>query len=1165
LAKLREIRRRIEVALLIAIGAVILIVLFVSALYWITPIQRWTIQRVLAVTGAPVHLDFDKLRFGIDFIRADNLLLYVHTEDKGFLIRADSLRARFEFKCRLVHNLEIYRPRVSIGDMEGPKSSREHVGGFNLPDFQIDTLFITDGEMDAGNFSLRELFCKGSFTSAGKSISFYPDSLEVFLPHRGVINNAVGKVVLNSGIVIELDLVLNRSELSVEGVIESFDPLAWRFKAGGEKIDLAEVDSLLSLGFLIGDGHAEIDLSGTKDTVAGDVFIDGSIYNIQAGNTSTYLHFKNRKLRLSSLKGMLWGAPVDATLEMSFPKEKGAGHIDMVIDGYIGNLDLNSFLPDGGVPSNISGRAHVVGKIVDKLVFMAIRGDLGPGSIFGINFDAATGSVYVAPDSILFFPGFEVLRGGNLLTMNGIIVYKGEIYIEFGVWAPNISKLADIVGLEEVIGGRARLENSEILGSVKEPILSIEIVSDSLVTSFVEHSSFHGEATIYNLIDAPRGNVYIESEGAFGELTYDSLLTNIEICGNRYYIKPFLCWGDKLSAKGIAEIYASPESTGICAEGLELVFLGKPVSLESTFTVGIVGDTIRSTDLFIGTLGGLIEIKNLQGDKDNLTLNADFENLQLAHLAEFIPVESISGHLSGDLFLTMPYDYAGAHGSYYIRFDDTEINGLQWQRAEAEGSIHDGIVDVQPLVIDRESEKYTLRGWIDPNSDSLPFSFEINGRGERFDAFSSFVEEVDSAIGPFDFTLSIAGTSDSLFAEGKLDWRQGILGLKSLADPVESLSLGLSLVGNWIVIDTFGGTIGALPVESKSLWARVKRIFTRQKKEYGDFSAMGDIDISNPAEPELDITFKTNNLPLNFPENGIFTRADADLAITGGKPVLISGTVEMDNANIVKLETDGGESGTLPVELNIVLEIPGNVWVLTDMLEAEIKGKINFLTEQKALALYGELKVVRGKAFFYGRTFHIEEGSIYFESIERINPRLDLRAVSKAGNVDIVLNITGNLETPQIALSVRDNSGEIADYDQKDILSLLALNTPVDGRDSLGYENILQERLPQVLQNYITHGVENVARTTLGVETFEFEPSEEDALDLSEANVTIGKYLTDRLYLKYTRSLNFEDSASDVINLEYRLTDHISLDGHRKTSVEDGNEYRLDLKFNWDY
>jgi translocation and assembly module TamB len=209
------------------------------------------------------------------------------------------------------------------------------------------------------------------------------------------------------------------------------------------------------------------------------------------------------------------------------------------------------------------------------------------------------------------------------------------------------------------------------------------------------------------------------------------------------------------------------------------------------------------------------------------------------------------------------------------------------------------------------------------------------------------------------------------------------------------------------------------------------------------------------------------------------------------------------------------------------------------------------------------MTTVRGKVFFYGQTFRIEQGNIYFESIERINPRLDIKAVTNAGGVTIIANITGTLESPEMALSAEDPSGEPIPYSQRDIISLLAFNSSVGDSASLG--NVLEERLPQVLRNYISRGVENVARTTLGVETFEIQPSESDVLDLSKTNVTIGKYLTDKIYLRYTRSLEMQEGSEDIINLEYRLTDHFSIEGRREANYNISESYRLDLKFKWEY
>lgn len=1150
---------------------IVLIIMILSALLgavlFVTPVQKSIIHIAIRVFDIPMTVDFDRLRLGLNFLNVDDLELTLAGDSRDITIELDSIRTNFNYRIRELYSCVIYNPAIIIEqDDRGGKDS----GGlpdFDIQDFQINRLRIINGLFRMKQFEINDIGYRGSLTSAGNGINVQPDSLGAYLVGRGRIVETTGDIRLADGVDIDVYVKTARSEISGKGSIIQVNPIKWNFAVEGDPADLAEVDSLLGLGFLEGYGHAKIDLKGYGKEVSGYVFIDGEIFTIPAKNASGQLDFGNNRLEISDLHGSAWGATIDGNLKMFFPAEDTSTEpIEMIIEGYARNFNISAFMDDGVLPTDLNGQARVVGEIRDTTATMTIYGNLGRSEIFDIAFDTASGSLYVSPDSVNFYPGFEVLRAGNYLTLNGVIVFDKEVFLQFGLWAPNLANLTAIAGMESTITGRARVEEAEFFGNMDSLNLTFNFVSDQLVTGPVEHDRFIASATLYDILDFLRGSIDIRSKGKFAGVSFDSLITQIKPYGNRYYVKPFLLWGDSISAKGVAEIAVGEDSIGIGAEGFDLELYDHPVYLESTFVVSILGDTIKSSKVFANVFGGNIIINQLVGDQDNITINAKLQKLSAQKASDLLPFQNVMGELSGEVFMRMPYSFEGAMGRYEMHLKDLVLNDLEFTRAEVQGDIHNGLVNVKPLVIGRETERYFLRGWIDPSVEGVPFDFEAKVEGTRADLLASFVEEIDSVVGPFDMKMNVKGSKDTLYADGNFLWENGVVGLKSLADPVESLYLELKLTGDELIIDSLGGAIGALPVEEKSLWGRIVGFFKKEEKRYGHFHAGGKIDISNPNSPDMDLKLTTNDLPLNFPAQGLFLRNTSNLTISGKQP-MIEGRIKINRANLVQLETGGGNGeiaiDSLPIELNVLLDIPGNAWIMTDILESEIGGTVNIMTERGELALYGELEVLRGKAFFLGRTFRIQQGRVYFESVEGINPRLDIQAISHAGEVDIVLDITGDVSEPQINLYAQDRAGNrIPAYSQSDIFSLLALNVDEENIQT----EVLEERVPQVIQNYLSREVEEVARKTLGVETFEFEPSEQDVFDLSQAKVTIGKYLTDKLYLTYTRSLSFDEATSDIINLEYRLSDHITIQAGREASGDETrDEYKLELQFKWEY
>ncbi|MCK5833028.1 translocation/assembly module TamB [bacterium] len=1159
-------KRKGVIVLLIALGLILLFALSVYILTIWTPLQKLALKKTLRFLKIEAEIDFDNLDFWLNYIYINNLEFSM--KDGSLSIELDSLQAWFSIENMAVSRLAIWNPSIKIGESKNPSTPQNKNGKSSsnkIKNFTIDTLNISNGYFYTDGFSLENFSYLGSMGYSDKRIELNIDSVGALLPGRGRLIQAAGELTFDEILEMDINLILARSSLDVKGQISSFDPFEWHFIAGGEKVDLVEIDSILGLGFLVGHGKVRIDLSGGDDYIEGNVYIDGEIFDIPAQKTSTRLIFKDQKLSLPNIHGGAWGAQVSASVSLDF-SEKGKNGIGLSIDGTAQGFNLNAFIPDGSLPTSLTGKTKIDGRIMDGAVELLIHSSLADGSILNYPFNEAAGSLFVSEDSVRFYPGFEVLSGGNFFSLGGVIVFDDEIYIEFGLWARDVSKIAGWFGLQDVIGGRLRLENGKILGDINHPILSLDIMSDSLVTAFFQHDHLSGDVTLYDIAKNIHGDIYLLSEGAIGPLGYDSLLTNVEIHGNRYYVKPLRMWGDTLSVKGIAEIFSEDDSMGIQIEGLDLVFIEQPVILDSAFTISLVNDKITSSPILAQTMGGELIVKDLHGTADNFSFNAVLENLQFEKLGKIIGSTGIEGNIGGSMLFSSGN---GGTGNFKLNIEDFTTSGLRWDEAKIEGFLNAGILTIEPLLVSRKTERYVMNGTVDLKAEKIPFSMEIHGKGERVEALPPFVWEVDSIVGPFDITVSASGNKDSLFMEGGFNWRKGTLGLRDMADPIENMNVQLTLDGDNISIDSLSGMIGALPIESKSIWERVKRLFTKNRKQYGTFSARGNVDISNPTNPKPNINFKAKALPLNFPEDGIFARLNADIDLISDKKMRIDGRIDVDYANIVKLETGGGNggSGEIPLDLNIVLNLPRNININTTLLESEISGKVNILTENNQLALYGDLSVIRGKVFFYGQTFRIEEGSIGFRTFKGINPTMDIIAISRVGQTRIVIHVTGELETPTISLYAEDQDGSRLPYDQRQIISILAFRTEGGSTDSTGFQvsDLIEERLPQVVQSYISREFENVARTTLGVETFEFEPSDENVFDFSQANVTIGKYLTDKIYLKYTRSLSFDENSEDIINLQYRITDVISIEAQRETGPEAKENYRLDLKFKWEY
>src|SRR5690606_13398729 len=122
-----------------------------------------------------------------------------------------------------------------------------------------------------------------------------------------------------------------------------------------------------------------------------------------------------------------------------------------------------------------------------------------------------------------------------------------------------------------------------------------------------------------------------------------------------------------------------------------------------------------------------------------------------------------------------------------------------------------------------------------------------------------------------------------------------------------------------------------------------------------------------------------------------------------------------------------------------------------------------------------------------------------------------------------------------------------------DVLALLLNDTtPTDPelaalrRPDEAEQQLLQARAAQLLVSPISSGVTRVVEQTFGLNTFQITPSLNDPATQSSrlmpgARLTIGKRISNRVYVTFSQSLSASTTTRDqVILLEYDQSDRLS-------------------------
>jgi autotransporter translocation and assembly factor TamB len=209
--------------------------------------------------------------------------------------------------------------------------------------------------------------------------------------------------------------------------------------------------------------------------------------------------------------------------------------------------------------------------------------------------------------------------------------------------------------------------------------------------------------------------------------------------------------------------------------------------------------------------------------------------------------------------------------------------------------------------------------------------------------------------------------------------------------------------------------------------------------------------------------------------------------------------------------------------------------------------------------VFGRAEVDRGIVRFEGRRYTISRGTIDFTNPARLEPFFDVEAetmVRVPGQTyRVIVSAAGTAERlrPQLSSDPPLPPADVVSLLFSDVrrgdpargtvgdVELRALQNPNERQT-----DILTTRATQLLATPLSTEVGRVVEQTFGVDTFQLSPSLVDPYSQSttlrvnpSARVTIGKRISDRVFLTYSRSIS-TDQNDQIILLEYNESDLLS-------------------------
>lgn len=578
------------------------------------------------------------------------------------------------------------------------------------------------------------------------------------------------------------------------------------------------------------------------------------------------------------------------------------------------------------------------------------------------------------------------------------------------------------------------------------------------------------------------------------------------------------------------------------------------------------------SDLFVGDEG----VGQVAGE---LNINEDMMTVKLEAAS---PRLAVSGFgrvaLTPGMESDLTFSVADTSLDPYLRAFDARLS--PYTTAIASGSIHivGRLADVDALVVDAAVDRLDLRFFDYRLRNAAPIRLALDRHTVRIQQMRLVGEDtqldVAGDVNLHDERIAVRLTGDA-----------GLGLLQGFAPSVRSsgrASLEARLEGpmrNPLVIGTMTIENGRIrrfdlphalenisgPVRFDTRSIRLDEVTARLGGGLVHFG--GRIDVESYRPTRIEVTMAGEGMRLRYPE-GMRSLVDADLTLQGtiDTPTL-AGVVTVRNAVYTRpfdetgglfdltADTIGSGAGPLtpsrpPLRYDVRILAPSTLEIRNSEARVFASADLQLRGTFDRPLLVGRAEVDRGEFMFEGRRYQITRGTIDFNNPTRIQPFFDIETETRVRVPGQTYRIralaAGTLDRLAPAFEADPPLSEV------EVLSLLfgdvAPGQDVEFRqystNITPQQQLLRERATRALTGAFSSEVGRVVEQTFGVDTFQLTPSLVDPNAQSSrldpaARLTIGKRLSERIYLTYSRSLS-SSTRDQIILLEYDQTDRFS-------------------------
>jgi translocation and assembly module TamB len=589
---------------------------------------------------------------------------------------------------------------------------------------------------------------------------------------------------------------------------------------------------------------------------------------------------------------------------------------------------------------------------------------------------------------------------------------------------------------------------------------------------------------------------------------------------------------------------------------------------EPRYDVKVRVDDLFAGDEGVGQVAGRLSLRSE-------TLNADFEAAS--------PRLFVSGsgrlELNDNMDAEMSMRFQDTSLDPYIRFFEPRLSPFTTAVASGTVKVAGALADVDRLVVSTTVEQLGLKLFDYALANDGPLELALNrhvleigrlrvaGEGTRL--------QMGGQIQLHDGTVAVEATG-----EANLGILQGFFrnvrsrGTAALLGQVKGPLSKPQVSGSARIVDgrfrhlsaphgleAINGTISfdGSGIRLEDIQARVAG---------GEVTVGGRIALNGFAPGALSLTAAGEQMRLRYPE-GFRSTVDADLWLRGDASApLLGGSVIVHDAvwtrrfevdpNIFELGSGGpvlpaGPAATdsVPVRFDIQVIANNTLRIQNNLADVVASADLKLQGTYDRPAIFGRAEVDRGSIVFEGNRYVVTRGTIDFLTppTGNIEPLFDIEAQTRirvpSQTYQVTLGVSGTMRSFSLAL------GSDPPLPEPDIIALL-LGTTSDVSDAelralnptaatQAEEALLRSAGARLLTGSISAPVRRVVEETLRLDTAQITPSfgtESDPFAPS-ARLILGKRLSPRAYLTFSRALGVSAGRDQIIVLEYDQSDRL--------------------------